>query len=384
MTMKKKKSRSRNDPLSMNSDIQHEKKNVKIDASEKFDCELSSDIQEFLKDSEGNNLTDVTSEFQDFIKSSYVAEDIPDLPLKKSKKDEEKENERTVFVGNVDVKCRKRDLLRVFSIYGKVETIRLRSFASAQPEVSKREAAIRNNIHSSRNSCNAYIRYETKEMMEAALEANGKILHDKHLRVDRAIRKDNFDRKAAVFVGNLPFECEDEEFYQYFQQCGDIESVRIVRNNKFSSGKGFGYVNFKSFDAVEVALQLNGKLFKNRNLRIQRCLKKTKISKEGNNKILLKEGQKIGFMKVKGDRMSLKFMKNQKKNPDTSKVRGKRHEKKNMFKKVQEAHYSGTKIMETSEFKKKQQRKKRLNRADRKKLSVAHYLVGNKMTKKRQ
>ena len=48
-----------------------------------------------------------------------------------------------------------------------------------------------------------------------------------------------------MFVGNLPFDVQDEDLYRYFLRCGDIEFVRVVRDKKTNIGKGFGYVQFK-------------------------------------------------------------------------------------------------------------------------------------------
>ena len=50
-----------------------------------------------------------------------------------------------------------------------------------------------------------------------------------------------------MFVGNLPFDVQDEDLYSHFSRCGEIEFVRIVRDKKTNIGKGFGYVQFKVF-----------------------------------------------------------------------------------------------------------------------------------------
>jgi len=53
------------------------------------------------------------------------------------------------------------------------------------------------------------------------------------------------DHKRSVFVGNLPFDVQDEDVWNTFERCGEIEFVRIVRDKKTNVGKGFGYVQFK-------------------------------------------------------------------------------------------------------------------------------------------
>lgn len=85
--------------------------------------------------------------------------------------------------------------------------------------------------------------------------------------------KSEHDVSKAVFVGNLPFDAEDDDLWKIFEKCGEIESVRIVRDGRTQAGKGFGYVNFKSSDSVELALQMGSVQCKKRELRINRCTK---------------------------------------------------------------------------------------------------------------
>lgn len=45
--------------------------------------------------------------------------------------------------------------------------------------------------------------------------------------------------------------------------------MRIIRDNQTGVGKGFGYVNFKSEDAVALALELDGTVILNREVRVK-------------------------------------------------------------------------------------------------------------------
>jgi nucleolar protein 12 len=44
----------------------------------------------------------------------------------------------------------------------------------------------------------------------------------------------------------LSFDAQEEELWLYFESCGEIENVRIVRDNKTNVGKGFAFVQFKA------------------------------------------------------------------------------------------------------------------------------------------
>jgi nucleolar protein 12 len=81
------------------------------------------------------------------------------------------------------------------------------------------------------------------------------------------------DHKRSVFVGNMPFDAQEQQVRAHFASCGAVESVRIVRDPTENMGKGFGYVLFGDRPAVERALKLHGSDFAARKLRVFRCLK---------------------------------------------------------------------------------------------------------------
>lgn len=40
-------------------------------------------------------------------------------------------------------------------------------------------------------------------------------------------------------------DAQDDVLWKAFEECGEIESVRIIRDERSGKGRGFGYVNFK-------------------------------------------------------------------------------------------------------------------------------------------
>ncbi|CDS08395.1 hypothetical protein LRAMOSA09758 [Lichtheimia ramosa] len=190
--------------------------------------------------------------------------------------DEKEKNERTIFIGNVPVACceeksKSKALKRTFATYGAIESMRFRSTAFSET-LPRKAAFIAKKFHDQRSVTNAYIVYKSKESADKALAMNGQLFMDKHLRVDNAANPKPYDRKRSVFVGNLPFDAEEEELWEFFADCGAIDNVRLVRDKKTNIGKGIGYVQFTRRAAVDLALALDDKPIREKHtLRIQRC-----------------------------------------------------------------------------------------------------------------
>jgi len=66
----------------------------------------------------------------------------------------------------------------------------------------------------------------------------------------------------------------EEAIYSHFDQCGEIENVRLIRDNKTGVGKGFGYVQFKTVDSIDLALKLDATKMGERKIRVSRAVKK--------------------------------------------------------------------------------------------------------------
>ncbi|KAF2147772.1 hypothetical protein K461DRAFT_210476, partial [Myriangium duriaei CBS 260.36] len=213
--------------------------------------------------------------------------------------------QRTVFLGNVSttaitsksaLKTLNNHLTSFFSTLPAasstdppraLSSLRFRStpFASAIP---KRAAFARKEVmDATTHSTNAYAVYSTPSLArEACKRLNGSTVLDRHLRVDSVAHPAKVDHKRCIFVGNLGFVDDEslidaanaesgreqrkgkkvpsdveEGLWRTFALCGQVESVRVVRDPKTRVGKGFAYVQFTDENAVEAALLNNDKKF---------------------------------------------------------------------------------------------------------------------------
>jgi nucleolar protein 12 len=137
----------------------------------------------------------------------------------------------------------------------------------------RKQAFIAKKLHEGRDSLNAYIVFKDKESAANSIALNGTVFENRHIRVDHSEKKaqKQTDIKRCVFVGNLSFNISDETLWSFFQDCGDIDYVRVVRDHKSNVGKGFGYVQFKERSSVALALKCNGNDVDGRKLRVSKA-----------------------------------------------------------------------------------------------------------------
>ena len=193
---------------------------------------------------------------------------------RKKRKLDPREN-RTIFVGNIPTTSTRKQVKQLFKDFGTVENVRLRSIAVSKDGKLPVKVARRLYKQVVGSSVNAYVVFESQEEAKAALVMNGHLVNGRHIRVDMCMppkgSKCSRDQKHSVFVGNLPFSADEEELRSAFMDCGEVESVRIVRDPKTGVGKGFGFVTFKQTSGVMFALQRKEAKLEGRVLRVVRA-----------------------------------------------------------------------------------------------------------------
>lgn len=187
------------------------------------------------------------------------------------KKPYDKEDEaKTIFVGNLPVNTKKSQIKSHFASFGAIKTIRLRTQAGKK---FFKSSDVKN------DPCiTAYVVFEKPESAISAQERCGKVFRKTHIRVTMATGKKGFyDGKRTIFVGNLKYAVTDDDLFEVFSSCGDIQYVRTIRNKQGCIGTG--YVCFHRPDALSLALELNGTMVRDRPVRVERYKAKLKQNK---------------------------------------------------------------------------------------------------------
>ena len=224
---------------------------------------------------------------------------------KKIEEDIKEKNKRSIFVGNIsfvnekDTEKLTKSIQDLFSKYGEVQSVRIRSIPIVQDIKAPRKAAvILSKFAETKKSVNAYVVFKEEKSCKDALEMNAKKFNERHLVVDLAIPEPlkNSDHKKTVFLGNLPFDVDDEEVWKVFEKKRlEITKVRLIRDVNNSVGKGFGYVTFKDQENAKKAVGYKGIIrIRERILRITHSDRNVKEKKEKieKNKLAKEEEEK--------------------------------------------------------------------------------------------
>ena len=72
-----------------------------------------------------------------------------------------------------------------------------------------------------------------------------------------------------VYVGNLPFDVDDEKLKELFSEFGETEEVTVIKDKFSGRSKGFGFVTFKDEESAKKAIaKMNEKEIEGRNLKV--------------------------------------------------------------------------------------------------------------------
>lgn len=203
----------------------------------------------------------------------------------------EKDEEKTVFVGNLPLTITRKSLAALFRDCGPVASCRIRSVPVTGIKLPKDHAGNQgmmkkvcvntNQIDKTlTDTVQGYVVFKNLDDVAKALEMNNKLeLDGMKVRVDRATP--TVDPSRSVFVGNLPYGAKESTLQEHFEsgcvmEPGDVVGVRIVRDKDTFQCKGFGYVLFREKNHVPTALKLHESTYMKKKIRVMVCGKRFK------------------------------------------------------------------------------------------------------------
>ena len=72
-----------------------------------------------------------------------------------------------------------------------------------------------------------------------------------------------------IYVGNLSYEVTEDDLKEAFAVFGEVDTVKIIKDNYTGRSKGFGFVEMPAKTEAQSAIEgLNGKDLKGRNLNV--------------------------------------------------------------------------------------------------------------------
>ena len=79
-----------------------------------------------------------------------------------------------------------------------------------------------------------------------------------------------------IYVGNLSYDVTEEDLKKTFENFGEIESVKIIKDNYSGRSKGFGFVEMpNNADAQSAINSLNDKELQGRTLNVNKARPRT-------------------------------------------------------------------------------------------------------------
>jgi cold-inducible RNA-binding protein len=88
-----------------------------------------------------------------------------------------------------------------------------------------------------------------------------------------------------IYVGNLPYQVDDQALKGLFEQYGTVSSARVIMDRQAGQSKGFGFVEMADEAEAKAAIEAtNEQEFMSRNLRVNESQPKPQSGGSGGNR----------------------------------------------------------------------------------------------------
>ena len=174
---------------------------------------------------------------------------------------EQRNQDATVYVGNLDEKVQEELLWELMIQCGPVVNVHM----------PKDKVTGKHQFY-------GFVEFRGEEDAEYCMKVMNMIkLYGKAIKVNKASQdKRQTDVGANIFIGNLDADIDEKVLYDTFSAFGGIlQSPKIMRDPETNMSKGYGFISYESFEASDLAIEsMNGQYLSNRVIVVQYAFKK--------------------------------------------------------------------------------------------------------------
>lgn len=180
----------------------------------------------------------------------------------------ERNQEATIYVGNLDPKIDEEVLWELFVQAAPIANIHL-----PKDKIT--------NTHQGYG----FVEFKNEEDADYAIKImNMQRLFNKPIRCNKSSQdKKTSEVGANLFIGNLEVEVDEKMLYDTFSAFGVLLFAKVMRDPDTGESRGFGFISYDSFEASDAALAgMNGQFLCNRPISVSYAYKKeTKGERHG-------------------------------------------------------------------------------------------------------
>ncbi|KAG0246093.1 hypothetical protein B0O80DRAFT_496792 [Mortierella sp. GBAus27b] len=173
----------------------------------------------------------------------------------------ERNQDATVYVGNLDDRCTDSLIWELMAQAGPVVNVHLPKDRVTQ-------------MHQNYGFCE----YVSEEDADYACKILNQVkLYGKPLRINKATSdRKNLDVGASLFIGNLSPDADETLLRDTFSAFGTIVGhAKIARDLETGQSKGYGFVSFDNFESSDAAIDaMNGQILANKPITVSYAYKK--------------------------------------------------------------------------------------------------------------
>lgn len=72
----------------------------------------------------------------------------------------------------------------------------------------------------------------------------------------------------SVYIGNMPYNFDEEDVREHFEQFGDVKNVKLIFDRETQRPKGYGFVEMDDTEASTAIETLNGSQWGGRTIKV--------------------------------------------------------------------------------------------------------------------